>query len=92
MEKWQETPDTTREEVGENFHAEMPPVAPDVVPEEQTRRGGMAPPGDPDGYVGPDGRAAPHEEPAEVARRQRLDRGLDASERELLEGIHDPER
>ena len=92
MEKWQENTDNSREEVGENFHAEMPPMAPDVVPEEQQRRGGMAPPSDPDGYVGPDGRALPHEEPAEVARRQELDRGFDRSEREILEGIHDTER
>ncbi|MFP5502222.1 MAG: hypothetical protein ACLGIN_07015 [Candidatus Sericytochromatia bacterium] len=91
MEKWQENRDTTREEVGESFHAEMPPVAPDVVPEEEQARRGMAPPGDPDGYVGLDGRARPHEEPAEVARRQRQDPALEGEEREILEGIHDTE-
>lgn len=80
MEKRRENEDPSREALGENFHAEMPAVVPGVVPEEEAARGFLAPPNDPDGYVGPEGRARPHDVPAHVAEHQDGDRGLDARE------------
>ena len=64
---------------GGEFHSESP-LAPAIEPVYTEPDQGVEAPDDPEGYVGEDGKAAPHEQPWEV--REHYDEGLDELDQE----------